>query len=172
MSATLMKKLSAKGIMGTLIAPEVGVEAEQFVVMGYAKGYEIKPTTFGDSTAFHGSFKAVNKISGEAFQASTLYLPDVASDLLKGAVDGAEGGAVEFGFNISLVGVAGKVPGETGKYEYRCAPLMETSENDPLELLEKRLADGAVNMPRLNAPKAAKPAPAKSLPKPKAKGKK
>lgn len=144
---TLLKKLSVKGVCGNIKAPAPGEVAEIMVVMGYAKSSEIKKTTFGDSIGFHGDFKGINVATGEEFRSGTCYLPDVASDLLNNAMDATDG-AVEFGFKIALIGVEGRTPGETGKYEYRCAPMMEVAENDPLVLLEARLKQGLLAAPK------------------------
>lgn len=145
---TLLKKLSVKGVCGNIKAPAVGVTVDLMVVMGYAKTSEIKKTTFGDSVGFHGDFKGINVDTGEEFRSGTCYLPDVASDLLANALDSTDG-AVEFGFTIGIVGVAGRTPEEATKYEYRCAPMMEVSENDPMVLLEARLKQGALPSPKV-----------------------
>lgn len=147
--ATLLKKLSIKGVCGDIKAPAVGEVRELAVIMGYARTSEIKKTTFGDSIGFHGDFKGIDIDTGEEFRSGVCYLPDVASDLLNNAMMGGEG-SVEFGFKISVVGVKGRQEGEQNKYEYRCSPLMEAAENDPLNALENRIKNK-----QLAAPKAA-----------------
>lgn len=146
---TLLKKLSVKGVCGNIKTPEPGVTVPLMVIMGYAKTLQVKPTLFGDSIGFHGDFKAIDVTTGEEFRSGVCYLPDVAASLLSNALDVSGGSAVEFAFNIGIIGVAPRVEGETGKYEYRCAALMNASENDPLRALEARLKQG-----RLDAPKA------------------
>lgn len=150
---TLLKKLSVKGVCGNIKAPAPGVTVELMVIMGYAKSSEIKKTTFGDSIGFHGDFKGVDVVTGEEFRSGTCYLPDVASSLLSNALDASDG-AVEFGFKIGVIGVAARTPGEADKYEYRCAPMMETAENDPILALEARMKQGLLAAPKA-APKAA-----------------
>lgn len=154
---TLLKKLSAKNVVGNIVAPPIGVEKELLVLMGFVKSSEIKTTTFGDSTGFHGDFKAINVETGEEFRSGTCYLPDVASDLLANALAASNGAVVEFGFKVSIIGVKSKIDGEANKYEYRCKPLMEASENDPLAALEDRLKKIALAAPKAEGkPKAAK----------------
>lgn len=152
---TLLKKLSIKGICGDVKAPAVGVSKELAVILGYARTSEIKKTTFGDSIGFHGSFKGIDVETGEEFQSGVCYLPDVASDMLNNAMLDTEG-VVEFGFKIFVVGVKGRTEGEGNKYEYRCAPLMEVSENDPLNALETRIKNKQLAAPKVTeAPKLA-----------------
>ena len=136
--SALLKKISVKNIVGTMPIPKVGEEILLCLIMGYAKTFEIKTTTFGDSIAFHGDFKGVNAETGEDFRSGTVYLPDVASDLLKNVLD-ANSGIIEFGFTISVIGVKGRTEGENGKYEYRCMPMMKAAENDPMLALENKL---------------------------------
>ena len=150
--ATLLKKLSVKNICGTIKSPAPGIEQKLVIVMGYAKGSEIKKTTFGDSIGFHGDFKGIDIETGEEFRSGVCYLPDVAESLIENALDDHEG-VVEFAFEIGIVGVAPRTPGEEGKYEYRCKPLMKASENDPLAQLETRLKQGLLDAPK----KAEKP---------------
>lgn len=151
---TLLKKMSIKGICGNFSAPAIGESRELAVIMGFARSSEIKPTTFGDSIGFHGDFKGIDVDTGEEFRSATCYLPDVAAGLLDNALAGGEGGAVSFGFRIGIVGVKGRNPGETGKYEYRCQPLMEAAENDPMIALESQIKNKALAAPKA-APKAA-----------------
>ena len=140
--SALLKKISVKNIVGTMPAPKVGEEIALCVIMGYAKSYAVKQTTYGDCTAFSGDFKGIDVETGEDFRSGMCYLPDVASDLLKNALD-ANPGIIEFGFDISVVGVKGRTEGEQGKYEYRCRPLMKAAENDPMLALENKLAESA-----------------------------
>lgn len=139
MSASLLKKISVKNVCGDIKAPAIGETVEKMVIMGYAKSTEIKKTTFGDSVGFHGDFKAIDVSTGEEFRSGVCYLPDVAENLLSNAMDDAGGAVVEFGFSVSVIGVKGRTPEEPTKYEYRCKPLTESAENDPLALLENRI---------------------------------
>ena len=150
--ATLLKKLSVKNVCGNIIAPPPGEEKKMMILMGFAKSFEVKPTTFGDSIGFHGDFKAVDMDTGEEFRSGVCYLPDVAESLLKNAMD-VNAGVVEFAFEIGLLGVKGRTEGEVGKYEYRCKPMMKASENDPMLVLEERLKHGLIDAPK----KAEKP---------------
>jgi len=151
---TLLKKLSVKGICGDIKAPAPGESRELAVIMGFARSSEIKKTTFGDSVGFHGDFKGIDTSTGEEFRSGTCYLPDVASDLLENALDASEGGAVSFGFRIGIVGVKGRTEGEIGKYEYRCVPLMEAAENDPLTALENQIKNKVLAAPKTAPAKA------------------
>lgn len=144
--STLLKKLSVKAIVGAIVAPPVGEMKELAVIIGFARDSEIKNTSFGDSTGFMGDFKGINVETGEEFRAGKLYLPDVAENLLANALASTDG-MVEFGFKVSIIGVKGRNEGETGKYEYRCEPLMKAAENDPLDALESRIKQGALPAP-------------------------
>lgn len=157
--STLLKKLSIKGICGNFDVPAPGETVELAVIMGFARGAEVKATTFGDSIGFVGDFKGIDVSTGEEFRSGKCYLPDVAADLLDNALQANEG-TVEFGFKIAIVGVKGRKDGEGNKYEYRCAPLMETAENDPLTMLENRIKQKA-----LAAPKMSEKAPTKAVEK-------
>lgn len=156
-------------VMGAIVSPEIGETVEQFTIFGYAKSYEVKATTYGDSTRFDGDFKAVNKLTGETFRSSAAFLPGIAADMLQSALDNSDG-AVEFGFDVAIIGVKGKVEGEVGKYEYRVKPLTDASENDPLEALQARLASG-VGLAKL-PPAKASPATIAHKPTTPTKGKK
>lgn len=151
--ATLLKKLSVKSICGAIVAPPVGELRELAVIIGFARDSEKKETSFGESIGFAGDFKGINVETGEEFRAGKLYLPDVAENLLANALASTDG-MVEFGFKISVIGVEGRNKGETGKYEYRCEPLMEAAENDPLNLLESRVKQGTLPAPATDKPKA------------------
>lgn len=139
--------MSVKNVCGAIVAPAPGEEKKMMIVMGFAKSFETKVTTFGDSIGFHGDFKGIDMDTGEEFRSGVCYLPDVAEDLLMHAMEG-NAGVVEFAFEIGVVGVKGRTDGEAGKYEYRCKPMMKSSENDPMVLLEERLKKGLLDAPK------------------------
>lgn len=141
---TLLKKLTVKHVCGSFPTPAIGREDDLMVIMGYVKSSETKVTTFGESIAFHGDFKGINIATGEEFRAGTCYLPDVAANLLENILEDNEG-VVEFGFKISVIGIKSRTEAEGTKYEYRCKPLMNPNQNDPMLALEDRLKGNAVS---------------------------
>lgn len=117
-------------------------------VIGESRGYKTGNTAFGEFVAFTGQFRATNMATGEIYTGPNLFLPDVASGLMRAQHDSSEG-PIQFAFDI------GVQPASTPHgYEYTVTPLMEPSESDPLAALEAKLT---ANAPALvfDAPKAA-----------------
>ena len=158
MAENLLKKITVSGMVGKIVAPPVGEYKSLAIMLGHAKGHSPKATTYGESTQFTGDFKGVNTETGEEFRSGVCYLPDVAANLLKGAIDGSEG-IVEFAFDIGVVGVKSRQDDDGAKYEFRCKPLMAASENDPMTVLTEKLKSGALAAPKQKA-LAAPPKPA------------
>lgn len=122
---------------------ENGDTAELFDVIGLAEGIETGTGSMGDWTAFEGTFQATKLADGKKYRSKKLFLPDTATDMLADAVDGAEGGKVEFAFRIGIRRVVKKNAqgDETGAgYEYTVTPLVEMDEaSDPLAALQNKL---------------------------------
>lgn len=133
-------------------------------IVGIVEKTEAGVTSLGEYIAFIGTFKATNLETGEIYRSKKCLLPGVASDALEDAVNGAEGGQVEFAMEIGIKRVIKKnAQGEEvgAGYEYTMKPLIEMDEaSDPLARLESRI------------PKLAAPSPAADTDEKPAKGKK
>lgn len=120
-----------------------GEVVDIFDVIGLAEGIETGTGSMGDWTAFEGVFQAAKLADGKKYRSKKLFLPDTATDMLADAVNGAEGGKVEFAFRIGIRRVIKKNAqgDETGAgYEYTVTPLIEMDEaSDPLASLQSRL---------------------------------
>lgn len=111
-------------------------------IIGIARSVDAKQTTYGEAARFTGEFRAINQ-DGEEIAAPTLYLPSPADGLLKSAIVEADGGAVNFAFDIYVQPTPKKQPGDRG-YEYVIKPLLETKPSDPLAELAKALPAPAI----------------------------
>lgn len=140
MGMQIVNKLSAKKVCGTLSKPEKKTAILQ--VFGIATGIKTGESQFGPWTALTGAFRATRHVDGEVFQSGTCYLPAMGTEMIvpmlkKEGVDG-----LEFAFNIGIV-PSDKPIG----YEYYVEPMLEAKENDPLELLAKRVSQAALPAP-------------------------
>lgn len=131
----LFKKISVKTICGKPKAPEPGKVKWLMEVFGVASGIKKGETDKGPWYAFTGAFQAMNMDTGQIARSGVLFLPDVAGNLLLGELDREENKAVEFAFRI---GVRGDEDSVTG-YVYVAEPLMPVAENDPIELLSRKI---------------------------------
>ena len=122
---------------------ENGDVADLFDVIGLAEGIETGTGSMGDWQAFEGTFQATKLADGKKYRSKKLFLPDTAAGMLEDAVNGAEGGKVEFAFRIGMRRVIKKNAqgDETGAgYEYTVTPLVEMDEaSDPLAALQSKL---------------------------------
>ena len=128
---SIVSKISVAKVIGKLKTPTEKVYIMQ--VYGIANGSEKGVSTYGEYTKLTGRFRGLNMATGDQFEAGECFLPEIALNLVLGALDGTKG--VEFAFNIGIY-PANNAYG----YEYCCDPLMEASENDPLALMEKKLS--------------------------------
>ncbi len=104
-------------------------------VVGIAREYENKTSeTMGISQQFKGEFRAFNK-DGQEFASPVCYLPEPAQGLLKGALDGADGGAVEFGFDIMVHPNKTAIKG----YEFAVSTLLPAKPSESLAALVHRV---------------------------------
>mgnify|MGYP003395285132 CR=1 FL=1 len=130
-NASIISKISIGKIVGKMKAPTEKTYVMQ--VYGVANSSEKGISTIGEYTKLVGRFRATNLTTGEMFEAGECYLPNIALNLVLGALDGTKG--VEFAFNIGIY------PAENPYgYEYCCDPLMDAAENDPLAIMSKKLA--------------------------------
>lgn len=139
--STLIKKISIKTVLKARPAvPEKNGEVNQIMdLIGIANGVQPGETDKGPYNRFIGSFQATNLKTGEVYRSGSCFMPDVAGNLILGALKGGAS-SVEFGFKIGVV----KDDQSATGYVYVAEPLMKPSENDPLELLNKK-----VNVPQL-----------------------
>jgi len=137
----LIKKISVKTVAGNikkLIAaqPEGEEKPVPFMrVYGVATRVETGESDYGVWKAFIGQFKAVNLLDGVEYSSGKLFLPDVAGDLLEGALGASETSSVEFGFDLIAVPDTESNVG----YVYQAEPLIEPAKDDTFSRLEKSL---------------------------------
>lgn len=128
----ILSKISMAKVVGKIKKPTEKTYLMQ--VFGIANGIENGTSQYGNWTALKGQFRAVNLESGEMFQAGECFLPNIALNLVQGALTD-ENKSVEFAFNV------GVYPADNAfGYEYCCDPLMAAAETDPLEIMQKKLA--------------------------------
>jgi hypothetical protein len=132
----IVKKLSIKTILGRKPkAPAEGKIDWLCQIIGVATGVKTGNSNFGDWTALMGSFQGLNMETGDISRSGQCFLPDVALNLITAALLNKDARGIEFAFNI---GVKEDSKSTTG-YVYVCEPVLEASENDPLEMLTKKL---------------------------------
>ena len=144
---TIVSKLSVKKICGKIKKPEGKVMLMQ--VFGIATGTKSDESNFGPWTALLGQFRAVNLESGELFQSGVCFLPNTGLNLITPLLkkDGTDG--IEFALNIGVIPAENSVG-----YEYYVEPVIESQENDPLEILSKKVNQAALPSPNKDAKKA------------------
>lgn len=149
MGMNIVSKLSAKKVCGKIKKPDAKTPLMQ--VFGIATGIKTGESNFGPWTALTGAFRATRLSDGEVYQSGSCFLPKMGTELIapmlkKEGVDG-----LEFAFNI------GVVPSDNAiGYEYYVEPMLEAKENDPLELLQKRVTQAALPAPEKAKEKASK----------------
>jgi len=157
--STLLKKITLAEVAGLKRAsggfkPKVHFGADDnghfppFLIcriVGVASSYKTGDSTYGPFLRFLGNFAATNN-AGEVFRSPNAILPGPADELLKVAIDGADGKPVELAFDIIAIPDAG----DRG-YKYQVQPLMERAPSDPLDALMADVNDKFA----LPAPKAA-----------------
>lgn len=131
----LFKKLSVKTVCGKPKAPESNEPKYLMEVFGVAMGVKRGESNFGPWYAFTGTFQAVNMETGKVARSGVLFLPSIAGDLLLPAVSSEKNQGVEFAFRIGVK----RDESSTIGYTYIAEPLMPVSENDPIELLSRKM---------------------------------
>ena len=133
----LLKKLSVKSVCGKPTAP-VGKETKWLLeVFGVATDIKRGTTDKGDWYAFVGAFQALNMETGAVYRSGVLFVPDIVGNLILPKITAEETNSVEFGFRI---GVGADDSSATG-YVYHAEPLLPVDENDPVELLSRKLSE-------------------------------
>lgn len=136
MSASLIKKISAKTIVGVVAAPEKATPL--YTVMGIANGVKTGQSTYGEWIALTGQFEAMNLETGEAFAAPQVFLPEPLNGLIVAKVRTPDENGVTPSVRFAVeVGI--KPSKSTMGYEYTVRELVDASENDPLADLRKAL---------------------------------
>jgi len=125
-------------------------------VLGRTSGFQVVSGELGESNRFDGEFEAINILSGDVFRSKNLFLPQLASDLLEGILQGANDkeaqkfevdaqskkGPVKqmkvkfeknIEFAIDLVAIPSK--SQTG-YEWNAQPVIEVKTEDPFKVLK------------------------------------
>ncbi|RJP44495.1 hypothetical protein C4587_01790 [Candidatus Parcubacteria bacterium] len=153
----LVKKITAKGIVPDLAervktpgdlydADEKTIVATPvFHVYGLARKYDAERSQYGEYLRFTGDFEAVNLKTGEVHRAGSMILPDIAENVLAGAMNTEGAQAVQFALEIGV-----KPSKSPVGYDYTVKPLVENRE-----------AEDALTTLRA-ASRAALPAPSKS----------
>ena len=156
MANEILRKLTIKncGFDVATIKEALGdhdqASVELLKIVGISKSAQPGQTPLGDYLKLVGTFKGINLITGEMFEAASCILPNFITESIAAAL--TDGSDVEFALQI---GVKSKPSSVTG-YEFTVRPLIEPKPNDAME---KLLALSAFAEPlALAAPKAAKKA--------------
>jgi len=136
MSAQLIKKISAKTVVGNVSAPEKAIPL--FTVIGIANGIKIGTSSYGEWLALTGQFEATNLETGEQVMAPQVFLPEPLQGLIASKVrtpdENGKAVSVRFGVEVGI-----KPMKSILGYEYTVRELIDASENDPLADLRKAL---------------------------------
>lgn len=143
----IINKISTKTIFGTVNAAVVAKHGKDgrlhtMRVMGMANALRSGETDKGEFTALLGRFRAIHPTTGEVFESGQCFLPNVALNLIRGAV--SQGNTVEFAYDI----IAELDESANMGFAYRIENLVQ-EEKDPFE----RLMTSAPALLSLAAPK-------------------
>lgn len=160
-----VKKLSVATVYGKIdlkkliTLDEKGEKLPIMQVIGQAVGVKSGVSSYGDWKCLMGQFQATNSETGEVFEASQLYLPEVALTPLIVALSSPETRGVEFAIKITANYAKNAKPGGV-PYEYSWEPLLPPDANDPISRIKARLEALALPAPAADAKPAtdAKPA--------------
>lgn len=156
MTQELLSKLSLKGIGAQPKRGEVKEgDAPKAIALlfGRAHGYSIGQSTFGEFTKFKGSFEGKNIADGKTYKSGNVLLPKIVEDLLREAIDAADGVAIDFALEVGI-----KPAANAFGYEYTVRPLVEVKESDELAALRNVVYGNALPAPEAAADAAAAPA--------------
>jgi hypothetical protein len=113
-------------------------------VIGIAYDTKQGTSDFGAWTALTGRFKATNLKTGQVFASGQCFLPDIGLDMIAPMLRGDNAEAVEFAFRISAKADSTVAVG----YTYEIETLMGAAENDPLVMLEQKMAGKLLAAPK------------------------
>lgn len=158
----LVKKISAKNILGNVVevvkGMEIGDKILAFSVAGVANGIKTGVSTYGEWVAFTGTFQATNYLNEDVYRGSVVHPPEVLVDILREGLTAHD--TIEFAYEVSLERLEDDEKGAIS-YKYHTSPKTEVKESDELAHLTALLAppNGGGEAPK---PKAApKKAPVK-----------
>lgn len=150
--AQIVNKISIKNMSLNVKAlvkkMENGESLPILAVLGSASGLKTGESQFGTWVKLTGTFGAVDLINedAEAFRSANLFLPDIALDMVVGALQAIESGSVNLGFELSVIADDTVNIG----YRYGVRELMPLAENDPLVMLGNQIAQYALPAPEKN----------------------
>lgn len=138
MSATLLKKMSAKTICGNVKeeVKQIGEDGEVallYKVWGIASGIRTGDGPTGPWLGFTGSFGALRASTGEAFSSGEVFLPNPLPGMLEEAL--RENEKVEFGLEVFVKRRDDLAIG----YEYLAKPVVQAQQADPLQHLKDQM---------------------------------
>lgn len=151
----VVKKITLKKCCGNLkgIVRDKMSEGEILPVLrviGQVTNASMESSDLGEYVRLRGQFKAINLIDQSEFTSAACILPDVASYPVYHQMQLADEAGntpkvLEFAYDMTIKEDESSAVG----YEHGCVPLIETTQDDPLE----RLMAG---LPKLPAPPKAK----------------
>ena len=144
MAQQLIKKITARDVMGDMkkfmreqgAGKSDGDEIPLFTIIGQVIGHQTGNSSYGDWIKLKGRFRATNKVTNEVYNSSVAMLPDECVDPILAALTLDDVASVDMAFDISS-----KIDDSTAVgYVYVVKPLMEPSEDDPLERLASQVS--------------------------------
>lgn len=145
MATKIINKLSVKAVFGgkgPILDKVMGDKTKAHPIvrfLGIATGMKTGEGDNGPWTGLTGQFKGINLDTGEEFRSGVLFMPNVAQDMVIGALMG-DTKAVEFGFEVT----AQYDEASATSYAFGASPLFESAESDPLKMLESKIAAQAL----------------------------
>lgn len=147
MSAEILRKITLKtcGLDKTIVRNALGDKkaVELMRIVGITTSAKPGQTDLGEFVKLMGQFKAINIVTGEAFESGVAILPNFIAQQLASALDNSE--EVEFGLSIGC-----KQSDSVTGYEYTVKPLVEPVVSDKLGALLEA-AGMATNIKKLKA---------------------
>lgn len=144
-----------KDYEGEPVDPEDGSAVDLLKIAGEVTRAKSGQTDKGSFTRLDGQFVGTDLTTGALYQSGACILPEFIGAQLGAAVLGANGGAVQFAFKISVKWQSNAIT----QYEYEVESLMESKPTDSMQRLLD-LAGITVEKPaQLPAPAAEPAAP-------------
>lgn len=129
----IVKKITVKTVCGKFEKPSKA--SKLMTVYGLANEAKADSSDYGDYVRFKGNFEAVNLATGEVFKSGSMILPEIAEQILSGALSGEDVNGVQFALEIGIKPSTSPVG-----YDYSVKPVIDTGENDPLADLRGKLS--------------------------------
>lgn len=101
-------------------------------IVGIANGIRSDEGAYGPWIALEGTFQAMRFEDGQIFRSGQCFLPQIALNLVLPVLK--SNSAVEFAFNVGIQFSDSQIG-----YEYTVEPLIDTEENDPINVLIKKI---------------------------------